>query len=50
MLFTGLEHTAIALPNPGNPAAWYGEQRGFVLSFEFDGNRLHLIYRAQPLP
>ena len=50
MLSTGLEHSAIASPNPSNPAEWNGEQSGFVFSLECDGNRLHPIHTAQPLP
>jgi hypothetical protein len=50
MLSKGLDHTSIATTNPGHPAEWNVEQPGFVLSFEHDGNRLHSIHRAQPLP
>jgi len=50
MLSKGLDHTSIATANPGNPAEWNVEQPGFVLSLKHDGNRLHSIHRAQPLP
>jgi glyoxylase I family protein len=38
MLFTGLEHTAIASPDPKNLAAWYVQNLGFTINFEYDGN------------
>jgi glyoxylase I family protein len=38
MLFTGLEHTAIASPNPKLLAGWYVRNLGFVINFEYDGN------------
>jgi glyoxylase I family protein len=38
MLFTGLEHTAIASPDPGRLARWYVDVLGFVINFEYDGN------------
>lgn len=38
MLFTGLEHTAIAASNPKRLADWYVENLGFVINFEYDGN------------
>lgn len=38
MLFTGLEHTAIASPNPERLARWYVQTLGFVINFEYGGN------------
>lgn len=38
MLFTGLEHTAIASRAPKALADWYVETLGFVINFEYDGN------------
>jgi glyoxylase I family protein len=38
MLFTGLEHTAIASPNPKRLAGWYVRNLGFVINFVYDGN------------
>jgi glyoxylase I family protein len=38
MLFTGLEHTAIASKGPKALADWYVETLGFVINFEYDGN------------
>ena len=38
MLFTGLEHTAIAAREPKALAGWYVETLGFVINFEYDGN------------
>jgi len=38
MLFSGLEHTAIASPNPKRLADWYVETLGFRINFEYDGN------------
>ena len=38
MLFTGLEHTAIASPAPKNLAHWYVDTLGFVINYEYDGN------------
>ena len=37
-MFKGLEHTAIASPNPGNLAHWYVDHLDFVINFEYDGN------------
>ncbi len=38
MLFTGLEHTAIASPNPKRLADWYVQNLSFVINFSYDGN------------
>lgn len=38
MLFTGLEHTAIASPNPKALADWYVANLGFIINYEYDGN------------
>jgi glyoxylase I family protein len=38
MLFTGLEHTAIASPHPKNLADWYVKTLGFIINYEYDGN------------
>jgi glyoxylase I family protein len=38
MLFTGLEHTAIASPNPKLLARWYVDNLSFAINFEYDGN------------
>jgi glyoxylase I family protein len=38
MLFTGLEHTAIAARSPRELAGWYVDKLGFVINFEYDGN------------
>ena len=38
MLFTGLEHTAIASGNPKRLADWYVDTLGFVINYEYDGN------------
>ena len=37
-MFNGLEHTAIASPNPKDLAAWYAGNLEFVINFEYDGN------------
>jgi glyoxylase I family protein len=37
-MFLGLEHTAIASPNPRGLAEWYVERLGFRINFEYDGN------------
>jgi len=37
-MFNGLEHTAIASPNPKQLAAWYAENLEFIINFEYDGN------------
>jgi glyoxylase I family protein len=37
-MFNGLEHTAIASPNPKKLAMWYAENLEFVINFEYDGN------------
>ena len=38
MLFTGLEHTAIASPDPKRLAEWYVQTLSFVINFVYDGN------------
>ncbi|MCC7155206.1 MAG: VOC family protein [Bryobacterales bacterium] len=38
MLFTGLEHTAIASPAPKALAEWYVSVLGFQINFEYAGN------------
>jgi glyoxylase I family protein len=43
-MFTGLEHLAIASPNPKQLAEWYVEALGFRINFEYDGN---FFIRAQ---
>ncbi len=37
-MFTGLEHVAIASPDPKSLAEWYVVNLGFRLNFEYDGN------------
>jgi len=37
-MFLGLEHTAIASPNPRTLAQWYVDHLGFRINFEYDGN------------
>ena len=37
-MFIGLEHTAIASPNPRTLAQWYVDHLGFRINFEYDGN------------
>lgn len=37
-MFVGLEHTAIASPNPRALAQWYVDHLGFRMNFEYDGN------------
>jgi glyoxylase I family protein len=37
-MFKGLEHTAIASPNPGKLAQWYVDHLDFAINFEYDGN------------
>ena len=37
-MFPGLEHTAIASPNPKRLAEWYVETLGFHINYEYDGN------------
>ena len=43
-MFKGLEHTAIASPNPGALAQWYADHLEFRINFEYDGN---FFVRAQ---
>jgi len=38
MLFTGLEHTAIASTHPKELADWYVANLGFVINYEYAGN------------
>lgn len=35
-MFLGLEHTAIASPNPGALAQWYVDKLGFHINFRYD--------------
>jgi len=37
-MFKGLEHTAIASPNPKALAEWYVENLEFRINFEYSGN------------
>jgi glyoxylase I family protein len=37
-MFKGLEHTAIASPNPQQLAEWYCAHLGFHINFSYDGN------------
>ncbi len=37
-MFTGLEHTAIASPNPLQLAEWYVQNLGFRINYEYAGN------------
>jgi glyoxylase I family protein len=37
-MFQGLEHTAIATPNPKRLADWYCEHLEFHINFEYAGN------------
>lgn len=37
-MFKGLEHTAIASPNPEKLAQWYVDHLGFMINHRYDGN------------
>lgn len=37
-MFKGLEHTAIASPNPKRLAQWYVDHLEFKINYEYDGN------------
>lgn len=37
-MFKGVEHTAIASPDPGRLARWYVEHLEFEINFSYDGN------------
>jgi glyoxylase I family protein len=37
-MFQGLEHTAIASPNPEKLAQWYVDHLGFHINFSYSGN------------
>lgn len=37
-MFKGLEHTAIASPNPAKLAQWYVDNLEFQINFSYDGN------------
>ncbi|MGH9675182.1 MAG: VOC family protein [Bryobacteraceae bacterium] len=37
-MFRGLEHTAIASPDPKQLADWYVEKLGFRINYVYDGN------------
>lgn len=38
VMFTGIEHFAIASPHPKSLADWYVENLGFEQCYEYDGN------------
>lgn len=38
LMFKGLEHTAIASPNPQKLAEWYVEVLNFRINYTYDGN------------
>ena len=37
-MFLGLEHTAIASPDPARLADWYVQHLGFRINYEYEGN------------
>jgi glyoxylase I family protein len=37
-MFQGVEHTAIASPNPQRLAQWYVDHLEFVINYTYDGN------------
>jgi glyoxylase I family protein len=37
-MFKGIEHTAIASPDPKRLAQWYVDHLEFVINYEYDGN------------
>ena len=37
-MFKGLEHTAIASPDPQKLAEWYVKHLEFIINFQYDGN------------
>lgn len=37
-MFIGLEHTAIASPDPERLAQWYADHLGFRINYRYDGN------------
>lgn len=37
-MFKGLEHTAIASPDPRTLAQWYADKLEFVINYEYEGN------------
>ena len=37
-MYRGLEHTAIASPDPRTLANWYADHLEFVINYEYDGN------------
>ncbi|HYL79010.1 MAG TPA: VOC family protein [Bryobacteraceae bacterium] len=37
-MFRGLEHTAIASPNPAHLAEWYVQKLDFHINYTYDGN------------
>ena len=37
-MFRGLEHTAIASPDPARLAEWYVQNLGFRINYKYDGN------------
>ncbi len=37
-MFTGIEHFAIASPNPASLARWYSDHLDFTINYEYAGN------------
>ena len=42
-MVTGIEHTAIASPNPERLAQWYVEHLGFVVNHRSTTSRIHFV-------
>lgn len=38
MMFRGIEHLAIASPDPRRLADWYAAHLGFYINYQYDGN------------
>ena len=45
-MVTGIEHTAIASPDPERLANWYVEHLGFVINHRSSSSRVHFVRAA----
>ena len=42
-MVTGIEHTAIASPDPERLARWYVDHLGFVVNYKSSNSRTHFV-------
>lgn len=42
-MVTGIEHTAIASPDPARLAQWYVQHLGFVINYRYPNSPIHFV-------